>query len=101
MFERMLFLTATPFHLVHNELLRVLERFEGVAWDPPLDRRRFTAQLADLRTALDATQSTALRLERAWGQLEPGDAVDAELPDEAPDRIRRAVAAIDQLRDAM
>ncbi|MGI8755706.1 MAG: hypothetical protein ACR2MB_07575 [Acidimicrobiales bacterium] len=29
MFERMLFLTTTPFQLGHGELLRVLERFEG------------------------------------------------------------------------
>src|SRR5262249_37282133 len=31
-FERMLFLTATPFQLGHHELLRVLERFENVGW---------------------------------------------------------------------
>ena len=31
-FDRMLFLTATPFQLGHGELVRVLDRFEGVAW---------------------------------------------------------------------
>src|SRR5437763_2373224 len=32
MFDRMLFLTATPFQLGHHELLRVLGRFHGVQW---------------------------------------------------------------------
>ena len=32
-FERMLFLTATPFQLGHHELVRVLERFGDVRWD--------------------------------------------------------------------
>src|SRR5208282_5560039 len=34
-FDRMLFLTATPFQLGHAELIRVLERFEGIAWMGP------------------------------------------------------------------
>ncbi|MBX6722818.1 MAG: hypothetical protein IRY92_06250, partial [Dactylosporangium sp.] len=32
MFDRMLFLTATPFQLSHDELIRVLRRFHGVRW---------------------------------------------------------------------
>lgn len=32
-FDRMLFLTATPFQLGHHELVRVLERFGDVRWD--------------------------------------------------------------------
>ncbi len=32
MFDKMLFLTATPFQLGHHELLRVLDRFHGVRW---------------------------------------------------------------------
>ena len=31
-FERMMFLTATPFQLGHHELLNVIGRFRGVAW---------------------------------------------------------------------
>lgn len=31
-FERMLFLTATPFQLGHDELCSVLERFDGICW---------------------------------------------------------------------
>ena len=31
-FERMLFLTATPFQLGHNELCSILRRFEGIRW---------------------------------------------------------------------
>ena len=33
-FDRMLFLTATPFQLGHHELVRVLERFGDVRWEP-------------------------------------------------------------------
>jgi len=32
-FDRMLFLTATPFQLGHHELVRVLQRFGDVRWD--------------------------------------------------------------------
>ncbi|MBK6427797.1 MAG: hypothetical protein IPF82_16845 [Blastocatellia bacterium] len=32
-FDRMLFLTATPFQLGHHELVNVLTRFGGVAWN--------------------------------------------------------------------
>lgn len=100
MFDRMLFLTATPFQLGHGELLRVLERFEGVRWELPLDRVRFRTHLAELRTALDTTQAAALRLERAWGRLEAGDDLEQEGV-EVPDRVRSARAAVEQLRDAM
>ena len=31
-FERMMFLTATPFQLGHHRLLNVIGRFSGVAW---------------------------------------------------------------------
>ena len=34
-FSRMLFLTATPFQLGHRELISVLGRFTGMAWDSP------------------------------------------------------------------
>lgn len=71
-FERMLFLTATPFQLGHNELIEVLERFNGVCWDD-LDRSLYEKQLEDLRRALDTSQAAALRLDRSWGHLSTAD----------------------------
>jgi len=43
-FSRMLFLTATPFQLGHHELVSVLRRFEGIAWDSESADRRHGAQ---------------------------------------------------------
>ena len=67
-FHRMLFLTATPFQLGHNELIEVLDRFKGVRWDD-LDRPAYDQQLKNLQLALDASQAAALRLDRSWGRL--------------------------------
>jgi hypothetical protein len=78
-FERMLFLTATPFQLGHHELCSVLERFEGIAWDSPSapgpGRAAFQRQLRELRQRLDAAQVSALNLDTAWGTLRPEDLV--------------------------
>jgi hypothetical protein len=74
-FERMLFLTATPFQLGHDELCSVLDRFEGIAWNSRLAPRcgidGFRDNIAALRKALDAAQESALRLDEAWGRLRP------------------------------
>jgi len=71
-FERMLFLTATPFQLGHHELVRVLERFEGIAWNssraPELTRPDFKKGIGDLENALNDAQAAALRLDAAWGR---------------------------------
>lgn len=76
-FERMLFLTATPFQLGHHELCSVLERFEGIAWDvsdaPPEGKEGLRKALAVLRERLDAAQAAAVSLDKSWGQLEPDD----------------------------
>ncbi len=74
MFDRMLFLTATPFQLGHNELLRVLDRFHGVCWPSRAARARFDRQLEQLGSVLDRAQASALRLERTWGRLDETDA---------------------------
>jgi hypothetical protein len=78
-FERMLFLTATPFQLGHHELCSVLERFEGIAWNskvpPPGGRAEFRQQVAALRERLDAAQEAALTFDSAWGQLRQDDLV--------------------------
>lgn len=69
-FERMLFLTATPFQLGHSELCAVLDRFKGIAWNLPHHGKPwFEDKLMAVRKALDAAQEAALRLDDAWGRL--------------------------------
>jgi hypothetical protein len=75
-FDRMLFLTATPFQLGHYELLQVLHRFEGVHWRTRADRETFLSQLEELQHGLDASQTAALRLDRAWSRLGAEDVAD-------------------------
>jgi hypothetical protein len=79
-FERMLFLTATPFQLGHAELIRVLERFEGIDWNGPhtpgLTLDQFKGELKTLGHVLDDAQAAALRLDRAWGRLGPEHVTD-------------------------
>ena len=77
-FEKMLFLTATPFQLGHHELLSVLNRFHGVRWPSASARESFDHQIDQLRRALDRAQSSALRLERAWSRIDPLDSTIAE-----------------------
>jgi superfamily II DNA or RNA helicase len=75
-FARMLFLTATPFQLGHHELVNVLRRFEGIAWDSPdapaTGRSGFHDAVEALEKALNEAQAASLRLDRAWGRLQPG-----------------------------
>ena len=56
MFERMLFLTATPFQLGHHELLRVLDRFHGIRWSSAGGARPVRRPA---RTALEVTRPRA------------------------------------------
>lgn len=76
-FERMLFLTATPFQLGHHELCSVLERFEGICWRkdyaPPLGRENFHKQIQAVRKQLDDAQEAALCFDAAWGKLTAQD----------------------------
>jgi len=67
-FDRMLFLTATPFQLGHRELLSVLGRFEGVN-DTHDAKRQFKEHVVALGRALDVAQASAMRLDRAWGRV--------------------------------
>ena len=77
-FDRMLFLTATPFQLGHHELVRVLERFTDVRWnvDELGERETSQAQLATLEDRLTDSQRTAMALQRSWGRLRPDDVDD-------------------------
>jgi len=78
-FERMLFLTATPFQLGHGELCSVLERFSGIDWQsdvaPNGGRQKFKEETQNLRTLLDSAQEAAVVLDNAWGGLRHGDLV--------------------------
>lgn len=79
-FDRMIFLTATPFQLGHGELIRVLERFEGINWSgtlaPEITRPEFIATLRTLGDRLDDAQAAAIRLNTTWGRLDPDDLLD-------------------------
>jgi superfamily II DNA or RNA helicase len=74
-FDRMLFLTATPFQLGHHELVRVLGRFGDVRWNPALfgTEAEFHERLDRLRDLLSAAQLSSIRLFKAWNQLRPED----------------------------
>jgi hypothetical protein len=78
-FERMLFLTATPFQLGHHELLEVIARFQGVDWrslgDPDREAK-FAARRVELRSALDEAQVAASDLDAKWGKLRAADLGD-------------------------
>ncbi|MHB0980405.1 MAG: DEAD/DEAH box helicase [Thermoleophilia bacterium] len=102
MFERMLFLTATPFQLGHRELLSVLSRFSG-SRVPPEAKEKLRKDLRELSVLLDSAQAASLRLDRAWGRLAPTDL--ASLPDSwwqaCPETAPEAVHAVaDRLSEA-
>lgn len=92
-FDRMLFLTATPFQLGHHELVRVLERFGDVSWidDPALgERQGFSEQLQQLGDSLTQSQRTAIALQRAWARLRAEDGPTDQDSDEWWDELQRA-----------
>jgi superfamily II DNA or RNA helicase len=108
-FERMLFLTATPFQLGHHELLQVLDRFNGIRWNDELARAAYAQRLEELTRALDAAQAAALRLDQVWGQLTPEDLTSLDEtvwssqinPPALTMPVQRAVAGITQVRERM
>ena len=76
-FERMLFLTATPFQLGHSELCNVIDRFDGIRWRganaPGSGRESFDTRRGELRRQLDKAQEAAIVLDAAWGRLTHAD----------------------------
>lgn len=88
-FDRMMFLTATPFQLGHAELIHVLERFGDINWHaarrPSLNRAEFVSEVSTLAGALDDARAAALRLDRAWGKLTPENAGHAGGPETGSD----------------
>lgn len=72
-FDRMLFLTATPFQLGHHELIRVLRSFAAAKWTgeaaPARTREAFLAAMDELEKQLDENRLAGRRLDRLWGRL--------------------------------
>ena len=79
-FDRILFLTATPFQLSHYELISILERFKAINWDTlrACPKKDFETDIKKLHNLLDKSQQQAIQLERYWGELEEIDV--RELP---------------------
>jgi hypothetical protein len=71
----MLFLTATPFQLGHQELIRVLRSFEAIRWNSPKapasGLEEFHAEINRLEGALDANRLAGRHLDRLWGAIRP------------------------------
>jgi hypothetical protein len=104
-FDRMLFLTATPLQLAHRELIEVLRRFEGIRWGR-LDRGAYQEQIARLEESLNVTQAASLRLDRAWGNLRAKEVSNApaawwEHPDDdsLSELLRDAAAHVREVRE--
>ncbi len=70
-FERMLFLTATPFQLGHAELVNVLTRFKAVQWKelPAGAAERYREALFKLSQSLDTAQQVATDFDRLWQRI--------------------------------
>lgn len=79
-FDRMLFLTATPFQLGHHELVDVLRRVGDVRWDAAAlgPHEAFDAQLSTLLERLTESQRSAIALQRCWSRLRPEDDAAAD-----------------------
>lgn len=77
-FDRMLFLTATPFQLGHQELVSVLRRFGDIRWNEVElgAREDFLAKLHLLEEHLNDCQRAAIYLQRCWARLLPEDVGD-------------------------
>ena len=81
-FDRMLFLTATPFQLGHHELVQVLSRFRAIRWDaaPRLSgQSEFEAELAVLLDQLDSLHGKARRFQKEWAKIKPEEFAPSEL----------------------
>lgn len=72
-FQRMLFLTATPFQLGHQELIRVVRSFDAIRWSgrraPTKNRDQVQDEIHKLEAALDANRLAGRRLDRLWGGI--------------------------------
>lgn len=78
-FERMLFLTATPFQLGHHELCNILDRFDGIKWNSikenEISKTNYNDEISNLRKLLDKSRESALRFDNSWGNLKENDLI--------------------------
>lgn len=101
-FEKMMFLTATPFQLGHKELLSVLNRFHGIRWPSARARTAFDLELEQLQATLDRAQASTQRFQSAWGRIDLLDAdrvetfPDAQPADGQPTAIRSALVLLEE-----
>ncbi|YAL84524.1 helicase-related protein [Dermacoccaceae bacterium W4C1] len=72
-FDRMVFMTATPFELGHAELVNVLSRLGAVRWQRGFPAAPLEERLTELARVLAEAQRAALAFDREWGQLEAED----------------------------
>jgi superfamily II DNA or RNA helicase len=117
-FERMMFLTATPFQLGHGELLNVIGRFKGIAWKtlPQSTKPGFESELKNLGATLDLAQHRAAELDKRWLSLRKENLVDQSgagipieewwqyalaNPEELSERVQMLMRAFEQTRKAM
>lgn len=117
-FERMMFLTATPFQLGHHELLNVIGRFKGVAWNTlsHYTKEQFETELKELGLVLDRAQHRAAELDKRWRSLGQDDLVGqdggqlsvedwwrgaAQTPGNQPERVQVVMRAFEEARKAM
>lgn len=72
-FQRMLFLTATPFQLGHQELIRVVRSFDAICWQSPHTPLRsqdnVQKEVQKLELALDKNRLQGRQLDRLWGNI--------------------------------
>jgi len=92
-FDRMVFLTATPFQLGHQELIRVLRSFAAARWAsreaPVGSREDFMAAMTKLEQALDRNRLAGRRFDRQWGKLRADMLVSAETDGDEEERVLR------------
>jgi hypothetical protein len=73
-FDRLLFLTATPFQLGHDELIRVLRSFAAAKWSGPAapdgDRPSFLEELKILESRLNDNRKQGRRLDGLWSRID-------------------------------
>jgi len=114
-FRRMLFLTATPFELGHDELIEVLSRMGAVRPLQPAPELALPERLKKLGSVLAHARITAAGLDDAWARLGPDDltAFDAWTdtavpPEDSQGAVReawihagRAVLARREMHDAL
>ncbi|MCX7421724.1 MAG: helicase-related protein [Planctomycetia bacterium] len=114
-FQRMLFLTATPFQLGHLELIHILKSFGGIRWNgryaPNMTGDDFDVAMKKLEDALDDNRRAGRGLEKLWGSVRDDNLGESTVDEwwrrveSGPDgtleeRLVQAVVGARQTRDA-